>query len=692
MPSVNIKKTGVKQRDQSGCGVACVLTILNYFGIEETYEKIESIAGKTSIGSSFLGMQEAMNAYGIKTDGYEATIENLKEITNPCVLHTLLHHKYLHFVVFFKYENGIFEIFDPAKGMIFLSEIEILDIWKSKRLLMVESSPTPASNFITVVKKRESLFATLISSLKSHQHYLISAAVLGIIVSVLSLSLAVFTQTLVDKLILPSNHLSILAPAIAVFVLLVIKGLLGFLRNHLLLIQSKQYTTEIVHSFFGKLMYLPLTFFESKNTGDLVARVHDSIRIQTVITAFFGQTLIDFFILLSIASFMAVNSLILGAFVLFSIVIFSALALGFRSRISKGQTETMSAYANSESTFIDTIKGAETIKSFNKEFFFTSIVKDVFKVFQDKLQQLNFFKTKVTLLLDILGTALTLLIFWTAINQYLEKSYSIGNLVAILQVTFLLTPSLMQIFLSTIQVQEALIAFKRMKEYTSLAPEGHGNNAEYPHVNEISVANLSFKYPGRVSLFNNLSFTVKAGELLLLKAKSGKGKTTIFKILQRFYEPTGGEIVINGTRKLTEINVEFLRNNIGYVPQDIKIFNGTLLSNIVLDEIKEINPILDVLKQKGLLEEILKFPDGYNSVIGEGGVQLSGGQRQVLGLARALYKKPKVLLLDEITSSLDKETASKVKDIIFTHLPECIVIIATHNDDWDDICTKQVSI
>lgn len=689
----SFQKIGVKQIDQADCGVACILTVLNYFGIQELATTVRTTVGKTSSGATFLGLQEGLKKYGIQSEGYEATPQQLAEVRYPCILHTVLENKFLHFIVFFKVEGESFIIFDPAKGLIQLSASELEEIWKSRRVLVIESEPQVSQSAPPKKQNTGNVYVRMFSLFNRHQELLIGAGILGIFVSILGLSVTIFTQTLLDRFLVTDSANRIVVVLASIMVLLILRALLNFLRTYLLLKQSRAFSSHIVESFFGKLMFLSLGFFESKSSGDLISRMHDTIRIQSLMTTFFGQTIMDFFILISATSLLFFYSTAIGVSLLVVIVIFILLSFLSRKRILSNQKQAASFYALNESVFIDSISGFETIKSYAREKQFTSLIRKSYADFQSQLMRLSVFKTRISFGLEVLGAVITVVIFLIAVRLFIVSSITLGEMVAILQLTLIVQPSLLQIFVSSAQVQEAVTAFERMQEYTELLPESSTHEAaRIEGFEKVEVSGLHYKYPGRLPLITDLGFSIKKGEILLMRAPSGKGKTTIFKLLQKFYLPTAGSIIFNDSINIENIKIAELRNRIGYVPQDIKIFNGSLLYNISLDENEDVSKVIAFCDEVGLTHEIQKIPDGYGALIGEGGIRLSGGQRQLIGFVRALYKKPDILLLDEATSSMDRDMEVEIQKIVARLLPGMCVMVSSHRSEWDTLATKEIRL
>jgi ATP-binding cassette subfamily B protein len=272
-------------------------------------------------------------------------------------------------------------------------------------------------------------------------------------------------------------------------------------------------------------------------------------------------------------------------------------------------------------------------------------------------------------------------VFAMASFMILEKSLQIGEMIAILSVASGLIPSINRLVVANIQIQEARIAFERMYEFASVIPENNvGVESDRLEISlfSLTIENLSFRFPGQKPLLTSASLKVRQCEMVALLGESGSGKSTLVQILQKFYDPESGCIECNG-RPLNTIKTTAWRNAIGVVPQDVKIFNGSLLYNIALsDNPRDLSAALKFCEQFGFDFYFNKFPQRYLSMLGEEGIAVSGGQKQLVALARALYKKPKLLILDEATSAMDRHTEKFIFDQLSRLRSEISIILVTH--------------
>jgi ATP-binding cassette subfamily B protein len=677
----------VHQQDQFDCGVACLLSVINYLGGESKLERLRELSGTSKQGTKLLGLYQAAAEVGLEAEAYKANIENLKKQTDPCILHILKECCLQHYVIFYGMEGGKFIISDPAEGVKQLTADELREVWESKALLLLKPTPT----FITVKEKKEDRWRWIKQLVREDITILGLALALGIFVSILSLATAIFSQKLIDEILPAEDTTKLLVGLGLLGVLLVAKNGFFYIRQLFLVRQSRDFNNRIINSFYSSLLKLPVPFFFNRKTGDLIARMNDTRRLQKTITYLFSEIMIDILLVLTAGIFIMTYSVYLGLFVWLSVPLFFLLTWRYNDAILQGQKKVMAAHSTNESNYVDTIQGIATIKTGNRESFFSMVTKNVYGFFQDQIFDLGKVGISFSFWANMISTFFMIGVLGLASMLVLQEQILLGALVAIFQMTSQLIPSANRLALTNIRLQEAKVAFERMYEFTSLKPEysdesDKGETIEA--IKKLSVSELSFRFPGRSQLLKNVSFSVEQGEMIALLGESGCGKTTMLQILQRFYEPESGTIFVNGNSKLREIRVQDWRNHIASVPQQIKIFNGTLLDNICLGDVQEeAEQVVQFCKEYGFHDFFKDFPQQYATILGEEGANISGGQQQLVALARALYQEPDLLLLDEATSAMDRETEQKMLDLICSLKDKMSIILVTHrvqSTKWAD--------
>jgi ATP-binding cassette subfamily B protein len=316
----------------------------------------------------------------------------------------------------------------------------------------------------------------------------------------------------------------------------------------------------------------------------------------------------------------------------------------------------------------------------------------VYGEFQTRISGLGNLQNKFGWVSEVSGVFFLMGVFGLSSWLVLNKELKLGEMVALLGMAGSIVPSLNRLIVSNIQIQEALVAFDRMFEFTSMQKE-EGDGAEIKEgIEEVKLNRVSFRFPGRKQILSDVSFSIRKGEMIALKGESGSGKSTLMQLLQKFYQPESGTIEVNG-QNLENLNTNEWRKRLGCVPQEVKIFNGHLLYNITLSHDSEkFEKATAFCERVGFTKYFHEFPQGYLTLLGEEGINISGGQKQLVGLARALFSNPQVLLLDEATSAMDKKTEDFVLRLLFALKPEIAVLFVTHRKDTAEYCDRIVKL
>ncbi len=671
-----IKKTFTLQQDQSDCGVACLLSLVKYYSGDIGLEKLRELSGTTKQGTTLLGLYQAANKIGFTAQGNEADIQAIIIYGKPLILHFIVNKRIKHYVVCYGYEKGRFIIGDPASGIIYYTKEEIKEVWVSGKCLTLE----PNSQFIKNEEIKKSKKIWILNLIKDDYELLGMSVGLGIVISVLGMTMAVFSQTLIDD-ILPSKDLFKLLVGVGlVFVLLIARILFSAIRQYLLLAQTKNFNNRIIDSFYSSLLYLPKRFFDTRKIGELVARLNDTTRIQRVITQIAGNFIIDLLISLTSILFLFIYSWETGIIVSVSLPVYFLIVYSFNKRIIDAQKSVMVNYALSESNYVSTMNGIAAIKIFNKQSFFSNLNQKIYGLFQKSIFELGKINIRLNLFSGIFGVTILCVILGYSSYLVYNDIIQVGKLMAMLGITSGLIPSVGNLALIIIPINEAKVAFNRMFEFTNIKPESkHTANLPGIYLNQLILQNISFRFPGRKRLLKDIQITLERGQLVAIVGESGSGKSTLGNILQKFYQPENGKIIVNGNIGLQEIDENVWRNIVGVVPQDIHIFNGSIIDNISLgDKQIEAESVLKFLNKNGFSKYIDALPQGYLTLLGEEGINISGGQKQMIALARALYKNPKLLILDEATSSMDREMERFVLDLLKKMKPAMAIFYISH--------------
>lgn len=670
----HIGKTHTLQLDQSDCGVACLMSLIKLYGGTNSIEKLRELSGTTKQGSTMLGLYQVANKIGFTTEGCEADLNALIDHKQPVILHVVIENQLQHYVVCYEYDKYKgFLIGDPAKGIYYLSQKELDKIWISKSCLTLE----PNDTFVKAEIERSSQRKWFLDLLKEDYKLLWISILLGFFVAGLGLAMSLFSQKLIDN-ILPSHDIKKLIYGIVLLtILLVARVGISVLREFFLLQQSKDFNNRINNHFFSSLLFLPKPFFDSRKIGELVARLNDTQRIQRVIKMLFSSLVIDALVSVISLIFLFSYSWRLGLISLLSLPTYFYIIYRNNKKIINSQKEVMQSYAFNESYYINTIQGIATIKNDNKQDVFNVANEHVFANFQEKIYSLG--KINITLSWQSGLASVCFIIgvlIYTSIQVFNEE-IKLGELMAVLGIVSSLIPSIANLALIAIPINEAKIAFDRMFEFASIEKEKEDGQL-LTEINLISIQNLSFRFAGRSELFSNININIEKGTFTAIVGESGSGKSTLGQILQRFYSFENGEIIVNNKLQFNDIELKSYRSLIGVVPQEITIFNGNVLFNILLDEVDNNENAIDFLIAFGFDVYFNQLPRGLATILGEEGINLSGGQKQIIALARVLYKKPQFLILDEATSAMDRNTENFTMSLFEKIKPNCAIFFISH--------------
>lgn len=427
------------------------------------------------------------------------------------------------------------------------------------------------------------------------------------------------------------------------------------------------------------MLYSPKSFFDTRKIGDLTARLHDTNRIQRVVSQIAGNTLLDAIVVVVTLVFVFSYSVFSGFITLAALPVFFLLIYRSNKKISEAQRSTMAGYAMAESNYISTLQGIEAIKNHGKEPLFSDANNAVYSNYQSAIFRLGQIQMRLSFVANVFAASLLcgLLLFLS--NRVLHNhQLKTGELIAIMGMVSTLLPSVANLALLSIPINEARIAFNRMYEFAGIQNKEAGIE-ELTHFERIEVKQVLFRYPGRSPVLQNISFSVQKGEIIALMGENGCGKSTLVQLLMQHYKEESGKIIVNGNLMLCNIEKKHWRKLVAAVPQQVHIFNGTVLENIAFDDaVNNPQAVIEFLQHYGFTAFMDSLPQSVMTLVGEEGINLSGGQKQMIALARALYLRPKLLLLDEATSAMDRETERFVLNLLQSLKTQTAIIMITH--------------
>jgi ATP-binding cassette subfamily B protein len=549
------KKTFILQQDHADCGIACLLSIIRYLGGTSNFESLREWSGTSKQGTTLLGLYQAAIKSNLLAKGYQAEYKNLLETENPLILHLELENGLEHYVVFYGLYKDKLIIGDPGKGICYYSKNELSKVWKSKTLLTLQ----PEEFFVYKKKSAKLKWVWIKNMIQDDAQILIVSIFIGALIAGLSLAVSVFNQKLIDD-ILPSKDISKVFVAIALLCLLLISHtLLSAIRNKFLYTQSRDFNIRMVNSFFRQLLNLPKSFFDNRKSGDMIARLNDSTRIQVFLSKVVGNFIIEILILIISTLVLFFYSVAHGFLTVLFLPIYATILIIFNKKITSGQKSVMEHYAHNESFYINSLNGIETIKNTNTNSYFTNKNLTIYTNFQDKIFYLGKLTISLSFLSGILGTIYMASIISIGAHLVISEIISLGALIAMIGISVRISPALASIISMFIHVQEAKVAFDRLFEMININTKSQKKNSAIPECTDIQIKNLNFRFPGRSLLLKDINLNIRKGKITCLLGESGTGKSTLAGILQKFYSPENGNLVINYI-PIGEISISNLRS------------------------------------------------------------------------------------------------------------------------------------
>lgn len=699
----------IRQFDFSDCGAACIATISQFYGLKISIAKIRDLAGVDKSGTTALGLVKASKLLGFDSKGIKVTFEELLEYNSyPCIASVLIDNSLNHYVVIYEIKKDKILISDPDKGLYYMNYEEFKIIWQE---IIVTLSPN--ENFKVGIQTKNSI-KRYIELVIPYKILIIKIFLLTLIITALGMLGALYYKNVIDNCI-PKNNLDYLNLISISFLFLGFsRVILTTFRQKLLFYLSQKLDYHLMLSYFSHVLKLPMRFFTNRKTGEIISRFNDAFLVREAISGALLTLMIDTLMVIA------------GGFILFNqnhqlflitivmIVLYIIILYTYLKPIEVQNREVMENRSKLTSYLVESLNGIETIKAFTWEERVSLETKSKFLNFLKSSLKLGNLGITQSTLKGLVQTLGELLILWVGAYNVIKGNLTLGGLISFnTLLIYFINPVENLINLQQI-IQTAKVSSDRLGEVLELSTEDNDNSIdnynnlnikyeftmqdlnftkinyesnyfnskmnlnEFKFFDKIQFEEVSFRYGWRNLIFKNLNLTIFKGDKIAFVGESGSGKSSLIKLLLKYYSIESGNILIDN-QNISEIDFYDLRNKIAYVPQEVFLFSGSILSNLIMDN-KEINEkeVMDVCKLVGAHDFIERLPLQYQTQIAENGVDLSGGQKQRLSIARALLRKPEILILDEATSNLDSLTEKIIEEVLLNLEKSITLIIISH--------------
>ena len=674
-----------KQPDSKDCGPTCLRIIAKHYGKLISLKEIREISETTRAGSSLLKLSEAAEAMGFRTIGAKLDFGKLKNAPLPLIVH----YDKNHFVVVYRIKKDAVYLSDPAYGLITLSKKEFIARWignnadeqtKEGVTLLLEATPDFKKLKWEDQEKRSLRF--LFRYLFNYKNLIIQLCIGLLVGSLLQLIFPFLTQSIVDVGIQNQDIGFIYLVLFAQIMLFFGRTSVEVLRSWILLHLSTRINISLVSDFFIKLMNLPISYFDTRMTGDIMQRINDHRRIENLLTGTTLSTLFSFFNLIVFGAVLIYYSVTIFLIFLGGSIFYLVWVLFFLKRRKELDYKRFAQMSQEQSTVIELINGMQEIKMHNaerqKRWSWEFVQARLFDV---SLQSLSLEQTQ-EVGSSIINELKNILITFTSALLVIEGNFTLGMMLSVQYIIGQLNSPITQLVGFVRAYQDASISLERLNEIHDKEEEENTEKQYVRNLNtheELVVKNLSYRHIGAdENVLNGVSLIIPPNKVTAVVGASGSGKTTLMKLLLKFYEPSKGEISY-GNHDLKMISAKSWRDHCGVVMQEGYVFNDTIAANIAVgkDTIDQ-DELVKAARIANILDYIQSLPLGFNTKIGNEGIGMSTGQKQRLFIARAVYKDPEILFFDEATSALDAKSERIVMENLNHFLKGKTVFVIAH--------------
>ncbi|MDZ8235971.1 MAG: peptidase domain-containing ABC transporter [Nostoc sp. ChiQUE01a] len=673
-----MKYHSILQHSEEDCGAASLATIAKYYGRTFALNRVREAVGTGMRGTTLLGLRRGAETLGFHARQVQATPELLEKL-NEVPLPAIVHWKGYHWVVLYGKKGKKYVISDPGVGILYLTSQELIAGWSDGVMLLLMPDD---SRFYEEPEDKIGGFGRFIARVMPYRNLLVEAIAINFAIGLLSLASPLMMQLLTDDVLVRGDTQLLTTVAIGVIAMNLIQSTIGLVQSHLIGHFGQRLQYGLILEYGRKLLRLPLSYFEARRSGEVVSRIADVHTINNLVSQIVLGLPSQFFVALVSLGFMLFYSwqLTLASVAAFVIVTFvnllflPALRQKTRSLIVKG--------TENQGFLVETFRGVQVLKT-------TQATEQAWQEYQTnfgRLANLDWTTMKLELysgtVTSILSKLTSISILWLGSSLVINQTLSIGQLLAYSG----MSGSFLEFLESAVGLIDefitAQIVVQRLTEVIDSTPEDENDFkkpwAEIPGNAEISCSQVNFHHPGRTDLLENFSLTIPGGKVIALIGQSGCGKSSLGKLITGLYRVQSGNIRY-GLYNQQDLSLECLRQQVVLVPQEPHFWSRSIVDNFHFSYPNiSFEEIVKACQIAGADEFISKLPDKYQTVLGEFGANISGGQRQRLAIARAIVIDPPVLILDESTGALDPVSETQVLDRLLNHRQGKTTITISH--------------
>lgn len=676
----------ILQNDETDCGPACLAAIFGKYGLKVSIAKIRDIAGTDRQGTSACGLVKVIEHYGFEQKVVEADKNALtQKLPLPAIAHVVIDNTLLHYVVITKIKDNTVVVSDPAKGSVRYKKEDFLKLWTNVLILIAPTKESQKGN------KKESTLSSFFRLLISQKWLLLRIFILSMILTSIGIITSFYYQVLMDNIV-PSLSIEMLNYVSAITLsLFLVQICLNFFRGLLIVKLEQNIDIPIMLGYYNHALILPMKFYSMRDTGEIISRFNDASSIRDIVSEASLTIMMDTIMAVVGAVVLFNSNRLLFLISVVMLILYGIIVFVYNKPIKKINRKIMEMNSKVTSQFVETINGIETIKAFNQEDNEKEKTDKLYKKFLKKIFNggvLSLSQQTITMFVAVVGE---LVILWVGVAYVIKGELTLGELITFNALLGYFIEPIKNLINLQPSIQTAVVAADRLGEILDITPE---YNYEHEQLNDkirfdkISISNLDFRYGTRELVLKDINLEICRGEKIAFVGESGSGKTTLANLLVRLYEQEKGSIKLDSI-DIREFSIKQIRDNISYISQNTFLFSGTIRENLLFgnSDVSD-DDISQVCKICELEEYINSLPLKFNTRIEENGKNLSGGQKQRLAIARALLKKPEILIMDEATSNLDYITERSIEKTINNFSKNMTTIIIAHRLSTIKDCDK----
>lgn len=665
----------IYQSEAAECGLACLAMVAGAYGYKTDMASLRQRYPLSLKGATLQHLMQLADQLGLAGRALRLEPDELSQLKLPCILHWQMSH----FVVLVKVKGQKIQILDPAFGK---RDLTAADLDQCFTGIALELSPT--AGFEKADQRQRLTIRQFWSSASGLWPALARILLMSVVLQFFLLVAPYYMQLVVDE-VLVSRDLDLLYVLAAGFgLLLLLQILTNILRSWLVLHLGSVLNLQLATNLFRHLLHLPLSFFEKRHMGDIVSRFGSLQQLRELLTNSLIEALIDGLMASAVLVLLFVYQPVLASVVLAAVLLYALLRFIFYAPLKQCTEQSIIAQAKEQSGFMESIRAIQSLQLFSKQSQRLSLWQNQYSTAVDQQFRLGRWQVSLQAVHQLLFGLEHIIVIYLAALAVLDTRFSVGMLFAFASYKSQFTQRAAAFIDHWIEFRMLELHLQRLADIALAETERSGENQPYlPLQGHIELRDLSFRQAEQEPwLFHQLNFKLSPGESVAIVGPSGIGKTSLLKVILGFACAQQGKVLVDGM-ELTSFGLQHYRSQVAAVMQNDQLLSGSILDNISFFSPKpEVQQVMYCAELAAVHQDIVAMPMGYNTLIGDMGSALSGGQKQRLLLARALYHKPRVLVLDEATSHLDLLLEARVNQairqlqisrIIVAHRPDTIL-------------------